>query len=320
MTIWANLHGSFIVDLALLLPLAFEALLDGIVDRRGTLQAWLGFSVAAIAAALITPEPLAGIMFPFQLASMHQLASIGEWQPVNFANLQPLEIVLLGAVALGLSGRVRVPPLRLVLLLFLFHGSLQHARHGYLLGILGSLLLAKPLSQYFPAESVPASYGRLARGLATITCTVAAVSLVVLRLAWPTDGISPGSSPVAAVAQLPESLRTQPVLNDYSFGGYLIFCGIRPFIDSRADLYGDAFLGRYAAIIHPDPVVLERALADYHVSWTIFSPNNPVAGLLDRESGWHRIYADPIAVVHARSSSNFVARRDAATDAVPSTP
>jgi hypothetical protein len=119
---------------------------------------------------------------------------------------------------------------------------------------------------------------------------------------------------------MPESLRDQPVLNDYRFGGYLIFSGIRPFIDSRADLYGDAFLGRYASIIHPDPVALERTLADYHVSWTIFSPNNPVVGLLDREPGWHRIHADSTAVVHVRSVSAIVARRDGETGTAPSTP
>ncbi len=320
MTLWANLHGSFIVGLALLFPLAFEALLDNPVDRGKTLRAWLGFIAAAIAAALIMPAPLSGIMFPFQLASMHQLASIVEWQPVNFATLQPLEIALICALALGLSGRVRVPPVRLVLLLLLFHASLQHARHGYLLGILGALLLAEPLSRLSPRDLLPGPNGRLARNLAPVICMIATVSLVGFRLAWPIDRNPPGLNLVAAMAHVPEALRDQPVLNDYGFGGYLIFRGIRPFIDGRADLYGDAFLGQYMAVTHPDPVVLERVLTDYHVAWTIFSPNNPVVGLLDRESGWHRIYADSTAVVHARSVSTVIARGDQETDATPATP
>jgi hypothetical protein len=320
MTLWVNLHGSFIVGLALLFPLAFEALLDNTLERRRTLRAWSGFIAAAIAAALITPEPMNIITFPFQLVSMHQLAAIGEWQPVSFANLQPLEIVLLGSLGLGLWGKASVPPLRLILLLFLFHSSLQHGRHGYLLGFLGALLLAEPLSRNFPAAPLPAPSGRLIRSLAPILCAIALVSLVGIRLARPAGRNIAGADPAAAMANVPGALRNQPVLNDYAFGGYLIFHGIRPFIDGRADLYGDAFLARYAAIIHPDPVVLEHTLRDYHVSWTIFSPNNPVVGLLDREPGWHRIYADSTAVVHVGSDLSFAPGGDGETGTVHSAP
>ena len=33
-----------------------------------------------------------------------------------------------------------------------------------------------------------------------------------------------------------------PVLNNYDFGGYLIFFGVKVFVDGRTDMYGDAFL------------------------------------------------------------------------------
>ena len=35
------------------------------------------------------------------------------------------------------------------------------------------------------------------------------------------------------------------MLNDYSFGGYLIFAGIPTFIDGRGELYGGPFINRY---------------------------------------------------------------------------
>ena len=140
------------------------------------------------------------------------------------------------------------------------------------------------------------------RALAPMLCAIAVLSMVGLRLAWPAGRNVAGPDLVAAIANVPDALRGQPVLNDYNFGAYLIFSGIRPFIDSRADLYGDDFLTRYTDIIHPDPVVLERTLAEYHVAWTIFFADNPVVGLLDREPGWQRIYADSTAVVHARSA------------------
>jgi hypothetical protein len=40
--------------------------------------------------------------------------------------------------------------------------------------------------------------------------------------------------PVAALEATPLELRDKPVLNDYDFGGYLIFAKVRPFVDGRA--------------------------------------------------------------------------------------
>ena len=57
------------------------------------------------------------------------------------------------------------------------------------------------------------------------------------------------TSPGAAFAHVPASLAAMPVLNEYNFGGFLIFNGVRPFIDGRADMYGDKFLEDYAELI-----------------------------------------------------------------------
>jgi hypothetical protein len=90
------------------------------------------------------------------------------------------------------------------------------------------------------------------------------------------------------------------VLNDYSFGGYLIFSGVQPFVDSRVELYGDAFLDRYAKIISPDSAVIRSTLSAADIQWTIFDPGSPVVGVMDRLPGWRRLYADRFAVIHIR--------------------
>ena len=69
---------------------------------------------------------------------------------------------------------------------------------------------------------------------------------------------------------MPRFVRETPVVNDYAFGGYLIWNGVKPFIDSRADLYGDIFLSNYAAVTEPDKDALASTLAFYHARWTIF--------------------------------------------------
>ena len=54
------------------------------------------------------------------------------------------------------------------------------------------------------------------------------------------------------------SSRRKPVLNDYAFGGYLIWSHVRPFIDGRADMYGDAMLGLYGKLQAGDDAAPSR--------------------------------------------------------------
>jgi len=110
-------------------------------------------------------------------------------------------------------------------------------------------------------------------------------------------------TPEAALNSLPQKLAGTHVLNEYGFGGYLIFRGVRPFIDSRAELYGDAFLNDYARIVAPDAKALGSTVEKYHIGWTIFPPESPVVAVLDLLPGWHRLYTDDVAVVHIRDAN-----------------
>jgi hypothetical protein len=81
----------------------------------------------------------------------------------------------------------------------------------------------------------------------------------------------------------------------------LIFEGIPTFIDSRAELYGSAFLSRYMrAISLEDATDFVRLLDDYKIDSTLLLPSTPAVGLLDRLPGWEQIYVDDVAVVHVR--------------------
>ena len=113
-------------------------------------------------------------------------------------------------------------------------------------------------------------------------------------------------APITALAHVPPALRSTPVLNDYSFGGYLIFAGVRPFIDSRVELYGDAALKNYAALIRPERAALEATLRRYDIRWSSFAPSSPIVSELDARPGWHRLYTDRFAVVQIRDSDDSV--------------
>ncbi len=296
MCLWANLHGSFILGLLLVLPLALEAVLAEPAAWRRVLARWGGFLMTATGAALLTPHGRAGLLFPFQLMGMVELSRMIDWQPPNFGKVQPLELVLVAGFYVTLTRGVRLPPARLLILQGLLHMSLHHARHQMLVGVIVPLLIAESLETAFGPEPPACGSGRWrAGGLAAMA------GLVALRLLLPIVRVDGPSAPITALAHVPPALAAQPVFNDYNFGGYLIFAHVRPFIDGRADMYGDTFLHGYLSATLPEKSALETAFRDYGIRWTILATGSPTIGLLDALPHWCRLYADDVAVVHAAS-------------------
>ncbi|MBL6938182.1 MAG: hypothetical protein ISS15_06235 [Alphaproteobacteria bacterium] len=296
MPLWANLHGSFAFGLALAGALAMEAVLEN--EQRGrALRDWGLFLLAATLSAMLTPFGFHALLFPIQLSGMSALGHIGEWQPSDFARLSPFAVALLAAFFFFGRGIVRVPTLRLLMTVGIVWLALSHARHQMLFGVTMPILLAPSLGAAWPAAGDTR--------FRTIFASIAAfllVAMVTLRLSIPVARPENPATPAAALAHVPLELRAGPVLNEYAFGGYLIWQGVKPFIDSRADLYGDRFVSDYARIIAPDPEALKAALNKNRVRWTMFAANSPVALQMDSLPGWHRIYGDGIAVVHARAA------------------
>jgi hypothetical protein len=298
MTLWANLHGGFAFGLALIGPFALEALWQAPAERRlGVFNEWVLFGLASLAAALITPFGIEGLLFPFKLLDLTYLQQVKEWQPESFAHPGPLEFALLGLIGLALTKPLRLPPLRLLPLAGLIHMSLQHMRHEMLLAMIGPMLLARPIAEALGARVEAAKPEP--RGLAAAALTLA-LAVAGARFAAPIHRVDSATAPIGALAAVPEALREKPVLNGYGFGGYLIYQGLRPFIDGRADMFGDSFLARYSRIQSGDSEALERALKQYGIAWTIFAPGQGAVAAMDREPGWRRIHADAVAVVHAR--------------------
>lgn len=295
MTLWANLHGGFAFGLALAALFAGEAALAAPASRRsGVARDWAGFCGLAVVAAAITPFGVEGLLFPVKLLGLHALAQIGEWGPENFASPNGLEAAILGLVGVAFFRPVRLAPARLALLLGLLHLSLSHARHEQLLAIVGPLLLAPALGQAF---GLPALRPTLdARKIALAAAAFAAVAAT--RLALP-DPPSPAYASVrAALAALPSPARAADGLNGYAFGGYLIFEGVKPFVDARADMFGDAFLADYSRLARGEPAALAASLPRF--GWTLFAPDQGVVATLDATPGWRRVYTDAHVVAHAR--------------------
>jgi hypothetical protein len=151
------------------------------------------------------------------------------------------------------------------------------------------------LQRAWPAQERPAS------PLLGILAGVLLLAMLGVRLTVPVTHRDGPVTPTAALAHVPRFMRDTPVLNGYGFGGYLIWNGIKPFIDSRADLYGDIFLQNYATIISPDKDALAASLAFHHVRWT---PRRGAGGeAVDDTPGWRRFYTDKLAAARPRLAS-----------------
>jgi hypothetical protein len=292
MTLWANAHASVLFGLVLAGPFALEAVVEARGDPWPALRAWGLFILAATLCALVTPFGVGGLLFPVTTAGMASLNSIVEWRPPDFSVLQPLEVALAAGLFVIAFRGVRIPLLRLILLLGLLHLSLQHQRHQMLLAVVGGLILAEA------AGRAPAAAPRTPAPPAWIGAGFA-LALVAVRLIVPLSLHDGPTLPIAALDETPARLHAEPVLNDYGMGGYLIFRGIRPFIDGRTDMYGDAFNARYDAAVS-NKAALQAALAQNGIAWTLFPPGSSAVRMMDAEPGWRRLYTGPYAVVHVR--------------------
>ncbi|GAB2582427.1 hypothetical protein GCM10027034_12890 [Ramlibacter solisilvae] len=319
MTIWANMHGGFTLGIALACAFAAEAALEAWPDRArlaAVARSWGSFLVLAVVAAMVTPHGPQGLWFTWQVLVQYTYALdvISEWQSPNFHGFQPLELWLLGGLALVMHQGLRLPPMRLLLLLGLIHMALKHARYIEMLGLLAPLVFAPAFAaqwrerrrgkaqfdgadRFFEKLAAPAGPGAI---LLALVLLVAIPSW--MARARPLD-FGPTLAPTAAIQAAKAAGVSGPVLNSYGSGGYLAFAGIPSFIDGRSDMYGDAFLRQYReALGLATSDGLQKLVDKYGVTWTLLDAGTPAVALLDHLHGWRRVYADDHTVVHARNN------------------
>lgn len=308
MTLWANLHGSFVFGLAFSVPFALEAWrLAPPDERRHALARWGLFLAASGAAALLNPNGVDDLLLPFKVMRLGVLRDIGEWKPADLAHISPLVIALFLTLFVCLYRGVRVGWERLSLLLLLLVMTLQHVRQEIVLAAAGPLLLAQALGAALePARAGLAAARRWSRGAGLVVGITALLAVGVggWRLAHPVRRVDSMTTPVTALARAPAALRGRPVFNSYSFGGWLILNGVRPFIDGRADMYGDALV-RLALDTEAakDPAAALATLRRYGVVWSLTTPGSGLIAVLDRTPGWRRLYQDRWAVVQVYAPS-----------------
>jgi hypothetical protein len=232
---------------------------------------------------------IAGLTQPFHISSLDMLSVIGEWRPSTPHNTPQFFIILLLVLGALLWRGVRVPTGRLVLLLATLGMAFMHVRHQSSFIIIGACIIppllgsepaAKPVSKLLLLSALPLLAGR-----------------ALLPLTPP----EADANPRRLLAAVPADLRNQPVFNGYSFGGPLILAGIQPYIDGRAEMYGDEFVLDYVKMADGDIDRFDRAARRYDIRWAMLPKSSKrLIATMETSGKWRRIYSDRIGVIEVR--------------------
>jgi hypothetical protein len=307
--LWANLHGGFALGLALIAPIALEAVWSATPERRVALGArWMMFALGALAASCCTPYGWNTLLAAARILDLGEVLSvIAEWKPADFTSFSLFEGCLLSLIGLAFYKKIVLSVPRILLSLLLVHMALSHARSIEAFGFLFPLVLAKPLAG--PQRPVDAVALRV-RGLWSLPYMPGLTMVVVAAGVWAStlsytvhhDFAFVNSQAPAAAVDVLRQRQAKRVFNSYELGGYLIARDIPPFIDGRAELYGEKFAMDYFNAVEGRKVdELVRLLEEYRIDATLLVQASPAAHLLDHMAGWTRLYADDTAVIHVRA-------------------
>jgi len=294
MTLWASVHGSFLLGLGIAGLFGFEALVFS-TDRARAFRQWLLFGIACVAAVFINANGIAGVVYPLRLENLQMLPLIDEWKPSN-PKVTPFFFGILAlTLALIAWKRPRLVWTRWLLLGGMLGLALLQVRHQAMLAIIAAMVLPEG----FGREGVKSPR---AEPVVIAVAAAAAFALITARLLLPLSPVENETNPWKLIAEVPAQYRSQPVLNGYSMGGALILSGIRPFIDGRSDMYGDALVADYVRITHGDPAAFDAAVRRWNIRWAIVPKRTQVTGVLDRSPGWRRIADDAAGTVYVRTA------------------
>jgi hypothetical protein len=319
MLLWVNLHAEYALSLALLALF----LAGGVLDVALGAETWahaaprlrnLGL-VLAVCVALVPLNPNGVQMYVYPLRTLYSSAMqqyIAEWASPNFHQGRFLPVLLLMLailLGLGLAPR-RMRPREVLLLLVMTGAVLRSVRHitiyvlvaAPILAQLAQALLQERERAWLTSARARAFPGKtlLNAGLllAVAIFTLARVSYVLRHQA----DMEAESFPAAALAFLAAQKPPGPVLNHYNWGGYMIwklYPEYRVYIDGRADLYGDAFMQRFAATYYLRPG-WQQELEHWQIRTVVLPPAAPLVAALRAAPDWRRAYEDSQAVVLVR--------------------
>ena len=297
--IWANMHGSVVLGIAMvLLQFTYDTVYSYIEDKK------LRLSIDYLIAAIIVP--LCSLINPYGIelwkASYLQITyemnkQINEWRPPDFSDpgwlILYLTIILI-TVFVSFSNKGVINKRQFYLLAIYLIGTFYEAITGiryfpYLAVCWGVFVLSMLPNDIFTGNSWNKKIFIIYASLLIII--VLSIGKVPTTIEEAVDG---SKWPLEAVKHL-ENKRT---FNDYMWGGYLVYLNIPVFIDGRADVYwknSDVFKDQLDTVrLNQDPLDIFKK---YDVEQVIIPIDKPLDIYLKR-AGAIETYRDETAVIY----------------------
>jgi hypothetical protein len=309
--VWVNCHGSFILGLIIAATFLFSAFSDfrmgSLVSHRWDLQHRRNLGLAlplSFCALFLNPIGVQQILYPLDTL-LHQpigLANSDEWQALQFNDVRgPALLATLACIALvAIVRRTELQWHELLLLALGTWLAVSHRRMLFAFGILAAPILCRLLADlwegYDPRHDLPFA-----------NAVLIATSLLVVFLAFPRRqdlaAQVEAQSPAKAVEFIQSHHLSGPIVNEYSYGGYLIWAApeLPVFVDGRADVFEEtgvlADFGNWATLQSPPADLLDR----YNVNLCLLGKNSPMRFILPLLPGWTLVYSDRLSVVFTRT-------------------
>jgi len=304
MVLWTNLHGSFLIGLALLAPFALEAVMRAPERRLALALRWTLFGALAVLSTLAHAYGPGALTSAFSVLDLGEaLRHMNEWKQQDFSSLSPFELFVIGGVAAALYSGLKVPLPRLLLLALLLHMGFAHIRHQSLFAFVTALTLAGPIGERLGPSKI-SRWLEKRLDLAVLTGALLVAAALFNATQSPIYRPAPHPTPEQALSAARAAGVAGPdgrVFNNYYFGGFLISQHVPTFIDGRAEFFGAKRIEAYhEGLETTDPEKMRRFADDNGFTWTLLKPDDSAVAIFDRLEGWRRLYGDDFAVVHVR--------------------
>jgi len=321
--LWVNTHGSFAFGLFVLgvywLAGSLRIRAAGIVAEGWSAEQRRHLAVMfllCLVAVTLTPYGTRLAAYPLELALL-QTTNVGnvlEWQPLP-SDLWIGKVflaLLLGFIAALAFFRPVYRAEEFALALFAIYAAATHRRFLLVFVILFAPLLAVLLARWLPAFE-PRKDRLLLN--AAVLAGVAACVAGYFPARPLLEEVLERNYPRPAMEFLRQHNVRGPLLNEYGWGGYLIWAhgnDWKVFIDGRADIYDYAgVFGDYVKLSHVAPET-PRLLRKHGIRTTLLRPDSSLATYFASQPDWERAYEDKVSVVYVNRSEKPAAGRGSA--------
>lgn len=311
--VWINCHGSFFLGILLcavyLAASFFDFQIGSVTSERwpaSLRKQFIASVCVSIAALFLNPGGLRQVIFPIDIMLREpiNLASVQEWHPLELISQRGV-ILLLVLASIFLLVALRKAEIRLEELLFLALGvwlAGSHDRMLFVFGILAAPILVRMLAGFWDNYD-PVTDRPLANAV------IMALAGLIIAIGFPRPAAlasqTEKSSPVDAVAYIRSHHLSGPMLNDYAYGGYLIWAMPEQpvFIDGRAEIYEWAgVLSQYMNWnnLSADPNAL---LDKYNIRFCLLNSSSHMIRVLTMTRRWKVVYTDRVSAILVRSAA-----------------